>query len=1015
VTFLFTDIEGSTALWESVPDAMRAAQERHDAILRSTIDKYAGHVFSSAGDGLGAAFARVGDAVGAAVEAQRALACEPWPTAAPLRVRMGVHTGEATERDGDYFGPAVNRCARLMAVAHGGQLVCSGVTADLVADRLGPGIGLRDLGQHRLKDLGRPERVFQVTGPGLEETFDLLRSLDGPARRHNLPLQTTSFVGRTAEMAELASLVAGGRQLVTVVGPGGIGKTRLGLQVTAEAVDVIGEGVWLVELASVADPELVARTVAAVLRVREEPGRPLLDTLVDAVGDRCMLVMLDNAEHVLDATAKLVDALLRCCPQLRLLVTSREPLGLGGEHVFRVPSLSVPTGEAATPQQLAAFEAVQLFTERASLQRPGFVLDEANAAAVSAVCARLDGIPLALELAAARLGSLSVSEINARLDQRLRLLIGGSRTDLPRHQTLRAMIDWSYNLLNLDERLVFDRLSVFAGGWTLEAAEAVATGGEIEDWQVLDRLAALVAKSLVQADDVDGFTRYRLLETVRQYGTERLTSRAVPEQDRVRRAHRDHFLALVETADAHLNGSGQVGWLDRLEVDFDNIRAALAFSVEDPDSPEPGLRLAAGLRWFCDMRGHAGEILNVLDALLARPDTQPPSLTRARVLNAISWLIDRFGDGAAVPGRVRSMAEEALSIARAAAEETVAAGALAQLSWSDFAEGDLPGAMAQIDEAISLARKTGDPRLGGYLNERAVFKAEGGDWDGALADYEEALALLRVQGDKYRLAITLANMGVVELSVGEVQGARAHIEEARSVADHLGVPTIFTTLWANLGMVALLEADARGARRHFLDSLTAARRTGANWSVPDALLGLALTASAEGDTTLAATLHGVADEALGPAGQETFHSLEARLRERDHNYLRGELGDGPFAVAYGQGHRLSQVEAIALATASVAEGEAPTVPGNPPAGILPAGGHEPPTDERAVLSEREQEVLALLAGGATDAQIADTLFLSVNTVRSHLDRIRDKTGARRRTELARYATQAGIESIVPPP
>src|SRR5215813_2013453 len=464
--------------------------------------------------------------------------------------------------------------------------------------------------------------------------FGSLRSLRHPALRHNLPSQATSFVGREAELAELRSLVSGGSRLITIVGPGGIGKSRLALQVAAEALDGAGDGVWLVELAPVADDELVARTAAAVLSVREEPGRPMVDTLVDAVGDRHLLVVLDNAEHVLGAAAKLADAMMRSCPRVSVLVTSREPVGISGEHVFRVPPMAVPPADLAAPGELAAFESVQLFTQHAAMHTQGFVLNDANAAAVAAVCVRLDGIPLALELAAARLGSLSVPEISARLDQRFRLLTRGSRTALPRHQTLRALIDWSYDLLNSGEQLVLDRLSVFAGGWTLEAAEAIASRGDTADWQVLDHLAALVDKSLVQAEDLQGSTRYRLLETVRHYAAERLAGRTGAELDQSRAAHRDYYLALAETAERHLCGRDEAVWLDRLEVEFDNVRAALAFSLADPGSAEPGLRLAAGLRWFCNMRGHGGEVFEALNVLLQRPDARMPTRSRARALTA---------------------------------------------------------------------------------------------------------------------------------------------------------------------------------------------------------------------------------------------------------------------------------------------------------------------------------------------------------------------------------------------
>ena len=1006
VTLLFTDIEGSIRLWEADSEAMAEASGRYNRIVRQKIELSGGYVFKTVGEAFRAVFADPAGAVASAVAVQRAAGAEPWPPGLPVRVCTAVHSGACAERDGDYSGPVVNRVARLLAAGHGGQVLVSGATYGLLAGRMPGGIGFRDLGEHRLKDLGRAERVFQVTGPGLAEDFGPLRSLDNPALRHNLPSQATSFVGRAAELAELRSLVSGGSRLVTIAGPGGIGKSRLALQVAAEVLDGDGGGVWLAELAPVAEPEMVARTVAAVLGVREEPERPMLDTLVEAVGDRYLLVVLDNAEHVLGAAAKLADALVRSCPRASLLVTSREPLGVRGEHVFRVPSLPVPPADLAAPGQLAAFESVQLFTERALMYRRGFTLDDINAAAVAAVCVRLDGIPLALELAAARLGSLSVSEISSRLDQRFRLLTGGSRTALPRHQTLRALIDWSYDLLNPVEQLVLDRLSVFAGGWTLEAAETVASRGGTGEWQVLDHLAALVDKSLVLADEIRGSTRYRLLETVRHYAAECLARRPGSELGKTRAAHRDHYLGLVETAGTHLRGPDEAAWLDRLEVEFDNIRAALAFSLADPDRAEPGLRLAVGLRWFCHLRGHSGEVLEALNVLLGRPDAQTPTLARARALTVSCHLLNHFGDDSMIP----ALAGEAVTIARSLADAAVTADALSQLCWFKLERGDLPAALAQVDEAVGLARTTGDPRLmADLLGRRAVFKGEAGNLDGAFADNQEALAHSRAAGDNYRIAITLANLGVYEVAAGELRAARAHLQEACTLAGNLGYLNMSVGLWQNLGLVDLLDADPRNARRLFLNSLDRARATGTKSAYfQAALLGLALSVGADGDPAVATTLHGVADEHYEQAGR-VFEATEARLRDRDHAQLRVTLGDAAFEAAYRRGRSLSYADAIAMAAGpaepdpAVASAVAVAVP---PAGQAAGGSGGP-------LSEREREIVALLADGATDAQIAERLFLSVNTVRSHLERIRDKTGARRRPEMVRYALEAGIASAAP--
>jgi predicted ATPase/class 3 adenylate cyclase/DNA-binding CsgD family transcriptional regulator len=1003
VTLLFTDVEGSVRLWEADPEAMAEASARHNGLVREQIEAGGGWVFTAVGETFRAGFADPAAALASAVALQWAVSAERWPSGSPIRVRVALHAGACVEREGGYVGPVVNRAARMLAIGHGGQILLSGGAYELLAGQLPGGIGFLDLGEHRLKDLGRAERVFQVTGPGLAERFGPLRSLDDPALRHNLPSQATSFVGRAAEVAELRALVAEGSRLVTITGPGGIGKSRLALQVAAEALDGGGDGVWLVELAPVADPELVARTMADVLQVREEPGRPVLDTLADAVGDRHLLVVLDNTEHVLGAAAKLADTMMRSCPRTCLLVTSREPLGTSGEHVFRVPPLPVPPAGLAAPGPLATYESVQLFTEHALMHRQGFALDDANAAAVAAVCVRLDGIPLALELAAARLGSLSVPEISSRLGQRFRLLTGGSRTALPRHQTLRALIDWSYDLLNPGEQLLLDRLSVFAGGWTLEAAEAVTPAGGTEEWQALDHLAAVVDKSLVQAEETHGSTRYRLLETVRHYAAERLARRPGSELCETRSAHRDYYLALVETADTQLRGPDEAAWLDRVEAEFDNIRAAMAFSLADPDSAEPGLRLATGLHRFCIMRGHGREVLKALNALLGRPDARMPTRARARALTVGCHLLDYFGDDPAPS----SMVSEALKIARDLADEAVAADALAQLCWLSFEHGDLPAALAQIDEAVGLARAAGDPRLIAYiLSRRAVFESEAGDLNAAFADNNEAVTLSRAAGDNYRLAITLANLGFDEHAAGELAAARAHLQEASTLADNHGYQNMSTGLRQNLGLVDLMDADPGSARCHFLDSLDTARLTGVKAYVHGALLGLALATGADGDPTIAATLHGVADEHYEQAGRG-FEAIEAGLRARDHAQLRARLGDAAFEAAHRHGRTLSQSDAVTLTTAA-----AQLDPVAPPT-VTVAAGRAMPDGTADSLSEREREIVALVAGGATDAQIAERLFLSVNTVRSHLERIRDKTGARRRTELVRYAIQAGIGPAAP--
>ncbi len=551
VTFLFTDIAGSTQLWEQHPQAMQQALARHDALLRAGIAAHGGAVVKSTGDGLLAVFARATDAVHAALAAQRSLVAEEWGPIGLLGVRMALHTGVTQERDGDYFGPPLNRVARLLAAGHGHQVLLSLATATLVQDQLPSGVSVRDLGERHLKDLARPEHVFQLLVPDLPAEFPPLRALE--TWPNNLPAPLTSFVGRAQECAAVAELLASQR-LVTLTGPGGTGKTRLALHVAADRLEQCSHGVWLVELAPLADPLLVPLAVASVLGLREEAGRPLLTVLTDYLRTRTLLLLLDNCEHLVDACAQLAETLLRSCPQLRILASSRESLGVAGEAPFRVPPLHTPD-----PRQLpeleafAQYEAVRLFTERATSVLPSFRVTSGNMAALAQVCSRLDGIPLALELAAAHVNVLRVEQIAARLDDRFRLLTGASRSAVPRQQTLRALIDWSYDLLSALEQQVLRHLAVFAGGWTLEAAEAVCAGEGLEQERVLDVLSRLVDKSLVQAERVPGQeARYRMLETIRQYALERLA--ASGEADTIRRRHAEHYLAVAEMAEPHLHG-----------------------------------------------------------------------------------------------------------------------------------------------------------------------------------------------------------------------------------------------------------------------------------------------------------------------------------------------------------------------------------------------------------------------------------------------------------------------------
>jgi predicted ATPase/class 3 adenylate cyclase len=589
VTFLFTDLEGSTRLWEEHPDEMQEALARHDAMLRDAIEAHGGLVVKTTGDGVHAAFAVASDAIDAAVAAQLAVQREDWNATGPLRVRMGIHTGAAEVRDGDYYGTALNRAARLMSAAHGGQVVVSLATRELVDDGA---VEFIDVGEHRLRDLAQPVRVFQVVHDELECDFPPLLSLDVYAG--NLPAQVTSFVGRAEELAAIVSALEHAR-LVTLTGVGGVGKTRLALQVAADLLPEYAAGVWVCGLAAAGDDEAMVQVVASSLGVTPRAAMSLAESIVDYLRGKELLLVLDNCEHLLDAAAALAAAVMRDCPRVTLLATSREALDVAGEQAWPVPPLSRADDSAAL-----------LFSERAHAARPDFVLDETTTPAVREICERLDGVPLAIELAAARVGSMAPSDIAARLDERFRLLTGSRRSAVERHQTLRSAVEWSHSLLDENTKTVFARLGVFAGSFDTRAAEEIVSGESLETWDVVDALRDLVAKSIVTIDDtIGGSTRYQMLETLRAYARERLDEQG--DADRWRRRHAAFYADHAEGICVAMFGPDWLDWLPRVRADLDDLRAAVTWALEsgDDDDKELAVRTAAALtNLACDGRGN---------------------------------------------------------------------------------------------------------------------------------------------------------------------------------------------------------------------------------------------------------------------------------------------------------------------------------------------------------------------------------------------------------------------------
>jgi predicted ATPase/class 3 adenylate cyclase len=904
LSFMFTDIEGSTAMLRRLGGAYAGVLADHHRLIREVLAACGGREIDTQGDAFFAVFGTARACAAAAIAIQQAIAAHSWPDGETLRVRIGMHAGEAEQTETGLVGIEVHRGARIAAVAHGGQILVSAAAAALLGDSLSDGASLRDLGLHRLKDLGQPERIFQLDVPGLPTAFPALQSLDNPRLPNNLPVQASSFVGRDAELAAISQLITGSR-LVTLTGAGGSGKTRLALQAAAGLLDGSGDGVWFTDLAPVTDPGLVAGTVASVLSIQPEPGRPVADTLTEAIGQRSLLILLDNCEQVIDACAKLADMLLRACPQLALLATSREPLGIDGEHVYRVPSLATPAPEA----DLAAIrdsEAVRLLADRAAQAGTPLTLDERMASVIGRITRRLDGIPLAIELAAARLRGMSVTELDARLDQRFALLTGGSRAAPARQQTLLAMIGWSWDLLTDVERDVLARLSVFTGGFDLAGGEAVTAGADIPAGDSVAVVGSLADKSLVQFDDTGaGPGRYRLLETVRQFAARRLDEQAAGAAHDARYAHLGYYLTLAETAAPQLTGPDQAQWLDRLDIELGNLRAAIAFSLTLPD-PEPGLRLAAALRKFWRTRVHGSEAADALRVLLNLPAAGQPSLIRVRALAAAAYLTEQIT-------AAQGYCAEGLTIARAAGDDSLVADLLAIQVSLLLRAGQSAAALPLIETGLSLARRLGDPHLTARLLEGSSWaRRDEGDEEGSAMDLAESLALSRHAGDLREVGVELCNLAYGEMGAGELASARTHLAESlritRELKDHQGV--VVNTF--NLGLVEYLDGSMDTAASLFAESLDLARRWFIRANIGYGMLGLAMTRGGPAEADRSARLHGAADEALEALGESPV-AVERQLRDADRERLRAAMGADAFEAGYAAGRALTTDEAIQLA------------------------------------------------------------------------------------------------------
>jgi predicted ATPase/class 3 adenylate cyclase len=797
VTFLFTDIEGSTRLLQELGDGYQAVQDHHGELVREAIGAHGGHEIRTEGDSFFVTFRSATGAVRAATDAQRRLFRAEWSHGAPLKVRMGLHTGEGVLGGGDYIGIDVNRAARIAAAGHGGQILLSETTRGLVEDDLPAGVVVRDLGRHTLKDFDEPRHLFDVVIEGLPSDFPPIRTLAG-AGRASLPAPRTSFVGRERELEEIRDLLAEVR-VVTLTGPGGTGKTRLALRAAADQVERTEDGVFFVDLSAVTDPGLVPSTIATALGLLQDPATDPLDTLAASLRDGEVLLVLDNAEQVVEEVSVSVDHLLNAAPRLRVLATSRVPLHISGEHEYLVRPLPLPDPERPELETITTCESVMLFVERAAGVRRGFRLDEGNATSVAEIARRLDGLPLAIELAASRVKVLSPQALLERLDRRLPLLTGGPR-DLPeRQQTLRGAIEWSHDLLEPGERRLFARLAAFRGGWTIEAAESVCAA----DGDVVDGLGSLVDKSLVrQRETSDGEVRFRMLETIHEFAAERLA--ASGEEEQIRRLHAEHVRDLAEEAESHLMGEGQFRWLERLELEHDNVRAALDWA-EGAGEAETAVRTAAAIWRFWQLRGHLAEGRARLERILALPGAADRNASRARALGALGGIAYWQGDYAAIG----ALYEEAVDIARELGDPRLLSRALFDLSFVPMVTGqDVERQEPLLREALAKADPDDRPlkaQILTGLGYAQVFK--GGDPADVVRLTEEALAIHRGVGDRVLTAENLTGLAGLRLLSGDLDGAREPLREAVALLTDVDSPVMAGMALFSLAVLARTEGD----------------------------------------------------------------------------------------------------------------------------------------------------------------------------------------------------------------
>jgi predicted ATPase/class 3 adenylate cyclase len=916
VTFLFTDIEGSTRLAQEYPESMPALLARHNEILHLAIEAHHGFIFQNAGDSFSASFQQAGDALHAALDAQRLFFREIW-SPAPLTVRMGIHTGPAHLEDDSnekrYSGyTTLALTQRIMSAGHGGQVLLSQASRDSALDNLPARVQLLDMGKRRLKDFLRAEHLYQLSVPDLPAEFPPLNTLE--LLNHNLPAQLTSFIGRQKEIEEIRKCVVE-KRIVTLTGSGGAGKTRLCLQVGAACLEQFEDGVWLAELATVTSPSLIPQTLLSIFNLREDTHRSPLDVLIDYLRTKSILILLDNCEHLIGDCARITEKLLQACPQLKILATSREALGIPGEVSYHVPSLKIPDpADVRSLDRLQDMDSIRLFIERAAAAKPEFALTEENASSVAQICSRLDGIPLAIELSAVRVKVLTLEQIAARLDDRFQLLTSGTRTALPRQQTLRATIDWSYSLLSEAEQSLFRSLAVFVGGWTLEAAETVC-GGERNGSDILDLLTRLVDKSLILIEDTPGGMRYHRLETIRQYSREKLfeTDEVQALQDR----HLAFYVQFAELVDDKLKGRDQEIWHKRMTAEQDNLRAALEWGLSrDPDG---ALRIAGAANLFWTAGGYSAEGFRWTQQALKRVEKSPvPAgrtnaqrpVARAKALCGLTRLYLSLGDNASA----KRVAEESVALYRQSQDRRGLAFALVVLAYPLDFLGERDQAESILQESYSIAQAKGDV----YVQCRSlniltrVIIALHHDLDLARQYIEESLQLARMAGLRSQEAQARGILATIAIQANDYHGARASLLESVNIYEEVGARFNVILEKSNLAHLERRRANFASALEYYRETILAFRDIGQTGAVSHQLECFGFIALEEDQDERALQLFAAANTLREKRGTPMTPDEELYFAEQLTS-LREKLEEKQFELAWSKGRSMTMEEAIELA------------------------------------------------------------------------------------------------------